>query len=316
MKIGNTEFKKGIFLAPMAGITDYAFRSICIMYGVESVCSELISAKAVVYNDIKTERLAYLYEDERPAAIQLFGSNPLIMAQAAEKLLKYKPAYIDINMGCPVPKLVTNREGCALMRDPKLCGEIVKEVSNAINVPVTVKIRKGFDEQNVNAVEIAKISEQNGAAAVFVHGRTRSQMYSGKADWSIIKDVKESVSIPVIGNGDVVDGKTAKDMLEQTGCDGIMIGRGAYGNPWIFTEISAFLDGKPYSPPDNKQKKMIIKLQFERLENNKGIHALVEARKHLSRYVKGMYGSAAVRDKINSVRTQEEINEILEQMFE
>ena len=315
MKIGNLKLKNGIFLAPMAGITDYAFRSICVSLGAECVCSELISAKAVVYGDKNTEKLAAIYEDERPAAIQIFGSEPEIMAKAAYSLLKFKPAYIDINMGCPVPKLVANREGSALMKEPELCGRIVKAVHDAIDVPVTVKIRKGFDENNINAVEVAKICEQNGASAVFVHGRTRSQMYTGKADWSIIKSVKENVSVPVIGNGDVVDGETAAEMFALTGCDGIMVGRGAFGNPWVFAEVGAYLEGKVFTPPDNDEKKEVIKLQFKRLEEDKGTRALVEARKHLSRYIKGMYGSAAMRDRINTVRTQEEIHEILELVF-
>ncbi len=315
MRIGKTVFENGIFLAPMAGITDYAFRSVCVMLGAECVCSELISSKATVFGDKKTKILARLREDERPAGIQIFGSSPLIMAKAAEALLEYRPAFIDVNMGCPVPKLVSNREGCALMKQPVLCGEIVKEVVGAVNVPVTVKIRKGFDENSVNAVEVARLCEQNGASAVFVHGRTRTQMYSGKADWGIIKEVKESVSVPVVGNGDIVDGQSAKQMLIMTGCDGIMVGRAAFGNPWVFEEITSFFAGKPYTEPDNKQRTDIIKLQFKRLEEDKGSRALVEARKHLSRYIKGMHGSAAVRNRINSVRTQAEIEQILEEIF-
>jgi nifR3 family TIM-barrel protein len=237
MKIGNVLLENNVFLAPMAGVTDMPFRILCKEQGCGLLYTEMISAKGIYYNDIKSFKLAHIDPVEEPTALQIFGSEPDIMAKVAEKLSQLNTAIIDINMGCPTPKITKNGEGSALLRNPELVGKIVKEVSKASSKPVTVKIRKGWDDNSVNAVEIAKIAEDNGAAAITVHGRTREQFYSGKADWETIKNVKKAVSIPVIGNGDIFSEEDALKMLKDTGCDAVMVGRGAQGNPWIFKKI-------------------------------------------------------------------------------
>ncbi|MCH5184283.1 MAG: tRNA dihydrouridine synthase DusB, partial [Oscillospiraceae bacterium] len=277
--------------------------------------TELISSKAVCYGDRKTDRLATLHEDERPAAIQIFGHEPETMAKAAYLLQKFSPAYIDLNFGCPMPKLVNNGDGSAVMRDPALCGRIVKEVRNAIDVPVTVKIRKGDDDAHVNAVEVAKICEANGASAVFVHGRTRAQLYSGKADRALIGEVKRALSVPVIGNGDIDSVESAEDMYARTGCDGIMVGRGCYGAPWLFRALVCHAEGKPYTPPDNAEIRSVLYRQIRLLEEDRGPRALLEMRKHLSHYCRGKTGSARLRERINSVSTREELEELAELLF-
>lgn len=315
MNIGTFSVPHGIFLAPMANVTDHAYRAICVSYGAECVCTELISSKAVCYGDRKTDRLATLHEDERPAAIQIFGHEPETMAKAAYLLQKFSPAYIDLNFGCPMPKLVNNGDGSAVMRDPALCGRIVREVQRAIDVPVTVKIRKGDDETHVNAVEVAKICEANGASAIFVHGRTRSQLYSGKADRALIGEVKGAVSVPVIGNGDIDSVESAEDMYAQTGCDGIMVGRGCYGAPWLFRALVCHAEGKPYTPPNNGEIRSVLYRQIRLLEEDRGPRALLEMRKHLSHYCRGKTGSARFRERINSVSTREELEELVELLF-
>ena len=239
LKIGNVELENRYILAPMAGVSDLPFRLLCKEQGAGLVCMEMVSAKAIYYNNKNTDQLMEIHPDEGPVSLQLFGSDPKIMGEMAKRIEERPFSILDVNMGCPVPKVVNNHEGSALMKNPKLVEEIVTKTVKAIKKPVTIKIRKGFDEDNVNAVEIAKIAEASGAAAVAVHGRTRAQYYSGKADWDIISKVKQAVSIPVIGNGDIVDGISAKKMLDETGCDGLMIGRGVQGNPWIFREIKA-----------------------------------------------------------------------------
>ena len=315
MKIGNFEVKHGIFLAPMANITDYAYRSICVSYGAECVCTELISSKGVVYGDRKTDNLAMLHEDERPAAIQIFGHEPETMAEAAYKLQKFSPAFIDINFGCPMPKIYNNGDGSGVMKDPALCEAIVKAVSKAVSVPVTAKIRKGLDDTHINGIEVAKACEAGGASAVFVHGRTREQLYSGIADRGYIAKVKQALSIPVIGNGDIDSVASALDMLETTGCDGIMVGRGCYGRPWLFRELICHFEGLPYTPPDNAEIREVIRRQIRLLEADRGTKALLEMRKHLSKYCRGGVGSAKLREKINSVSTREEIEELIEILF-
>ncbi len=240
LKIGNVQLQNSYILGPMAGVTDLPFRLLCKEQGAGLVCMEMVSAKGILYNNKNTESLLEIHPDEMPASLQLFGSDPKIVSEMAKRIEERPFAILDINMGCPVPKVVRNGEGSALMKNPKLVFELVSAVVKAIEKPVTVKIRKGFDEQHVNAVEIAKIIEEAGAAAIAVHGRTREQYYSGKADWEIISKVKDAVSIPVIGNGDVTSGERAIAMREQTGCDGVMIARGAQGNPWIFSELTAY----------------------------------------------------------------------------
>ncbi len=306
MKIGNIEFRHGLFLAPMAGITDHAFRSICISCGAEGVTSELISAKAVVYRDKKTDALATVYDDEHPAAIQLFGSDPEIMANAAKEMLRFKPEYIDINMGCPVPKLVKNGEGSALMRDPELCEKIIYAVSSAVDIPVTAKMRKSCDDDDPeSAVKVAKACERGGAKAIFVHGRTRSQMYSGYADREIIAKVKSAVTVPVVGNGDVSSYDDFVSMKNETGCDGVMIGRGAYGSPWVFTEIASRAEGKEFVMPSDAEKREMLIRQLDTVIAEKGINGIREFRHHLLQYCKGFSGSAKMRKDISLISTRE-----------
>ena len=306
MKIGNIEFRHGLFLAPMAGITDHAFRSLCVQNGCEGVTSELISAKGAFYGDRKTDSLAKVFDDERIAAIQIFGSDPEIMASAAKLMMRFSPDYIDINMGCPVPKLYKNGEGSALMRNPKLCEEIVSAVVSAVDVPVTAKFRKACDDDKPeSAIEVALAVERGGASAVFVHGRTRSQMYSGRADREIIKKVKNAVSIPVVGNGDVVSYQDFVSMREETGCDGVMIGRGAYGSPWVFKEISCRLDGKEYIEPTNAEKRKMLITQLDTVIAEKGLNGIREFRHHILQYCKGFSGSAKMRRDISLITSRE-----------
>lgn len=300
MQIGNVTLKNNVFLAPMAGVTDLAFRRECVKYGAGLVYSEMVSSKALYYNDKKTKQLLNSTDDEKPLAVQIFGSDASIMAKTAYMALETGAQILDINMGCPAPKIVNNGDGSALAKNPKLIGEIVSEVVSAVNVPVTCKIRSGFED--VNAVEVAKIIEQNGASAIAVHPRTRSMYYSGKADWNIIKEVKQAVKIPVIGNGDITCGKDAVDMIEQTGCDAVMIGRAAQGNPFIFRQILEFMQtGKTTYYPTTEEKMAVIKEHIKNMAEDKGEHiATLEARKHVAWYIKGMKDSAAMRQKVNT----------------
>ncbi|MDK2799539.1 MAG: tRNA-dihydrouridine synthase [Clostridiales bacterium] len=316
MQIGNVLLQNNVFLAPMAGVTDLPFRLLCKEQGCGLVYTEMVSAKGLYYKDKKTETLLQIDEREKPVAVQIFGSDPDIMAQIANEVAKTGASIIDINMGCPTPKIVKNGEGCALMLKPALIGEIVKAVSQAVDLPVTVKIRKGWDDLHVNADEVAVIAEENGAAAIAVHGRTREQFYSGQADWDIIKKVKRSVKIPVIGNGDITTPEDAKNMIEHTGCDGIMIGRGAQGNPWVFSSVIHYLNtGELLEQPTPQQKidkaiehiRLLVEYKGERI----GIR---EARKHVAWYVKGLRNAAKVKQEVNRIDTLNEMEETLRAM--
>lgn len=300
MKIGNFETENNIFLAPMAGVTDMPFRRICRKYGAGMVYSEMVSAKALHYKDKKTAELMRISDDEKPCIVQIFGSEPEIMAEAAQIVEKTGTEMIDINMGCPTPKIVNNGDGSALMKNPALMGEIVKAVSGAVKIPVTVKIRMGWDDENINALEAAKILEENGASAVTVHGRTRKAFYSGKANWDIIRDIKKELSIPVIGNGDIWTAEDAVRMFEYTGCDGVMVARGAQGNPFIFTQINELIrDGHIsfYPTPADKVRQAL--LHTEMLVEEKGEkRGVCEARKHIAWYIKGISGASRVKTEI------------------
>lgn len=316
MKIGNVEINGNVFLAPMAGITDLPFRKICKEHNCAMVYSEMISAKGILYENENTTELLNTTNMEKPVVIQLFGKEPSILTEAAKKIEQYNFDILDINMGCPAPKITKNGEGSALMQNPKLVAEIVKKVSSAIEKPLTIKFRSGFDN-NINAVEIAKIAEENGAKAVTVHGRTREQFYAGKVDLEIIAKVKEAVSIPVIGSGDVVDPMSAKNMFETTKCDALMIGRGAQGNPWVFSAIHEYFKTGIILPKPTVKEKIDMALRHGRmLIEYKGEYVGIrEMRKHIGWYIKGIKGAAALRVDINKAENYEELEFLLTRLL-
>ena len=314
LTIGNVQLDNPYILAPMAGVTDLPFRLLCREQGVGLLCMEMVSAKAIQYNNKNTRALLEIHPQEPPVSLQLFGSEPDIISEIAKQIEELPFSILDINMGCPVPKIVKNGEGSALMKNPKLVYEIVDRTVKAIQKPVTIKIRKGFDDSCVNAVEIAKIAEAAGASAVAVHGRTREQYYSGKADWDIIRQVKEAVFIPVIGNGDVTSGEKAIAIQKETGCDGVMIGRGAQGNPWIFSELIAYEQtGQiPKRPTLDEMKKMILRHARLQMEYKGEYLGIREMRKHVSWYTTGLPNSAKLRGIINAVESYDELEAVLE----
>ncbi len=313
LKIGTVELENNVMLGPMAGVTDLPFRVLCREQGAGLVCMEMVSAKAVLYGNRNTKELLAVSPLERPVSLQLFGSDPEILAEIAARLEDGPYDIIDLNMGCPVPKVVKNGEGSALMKNPALAERILSSMVKAVKKPVTVKIRKGFDDHSVNAVELAKIAEACGVAAVAVHGRTREQYYSGKADWEIIRQVKEAVSIPVIGNGDVHSPEAAKKLLEETGCDGVMVARGARGNPWIFRRIVSYLETGVVPPDPSKEevKDMIFRHAAMMTEQKGELAAMREMRKHVAWYTAGYPHSAALRREINEVETLEGLKELV-----
>ncbi len=314
MKIGNFEPENKVFLAPMAGVTDVVFRTLCKEQGCGLTYSEMVSAKGVMYDNNNTKKLLEIDKKEGKVAVQLFGSDPKVLADMAKKLEDNEDiGFFDINMGCPAPKIVKNGDGSALMKNPKLIGKIVKEVSSATKKPLTIKIRKGFDDDCINALEIAKIVEENGGSGIAIHGRTREQFYSGTADWDIIKKVKENVTIPVIGNGDITSPEKAKQMLEYTGCDAIMVGRAAQGNPWLFKRITHYLKtGEMLDKPSiNEKIDIAIKHLYMLIECKGEYIGIREMRKHLGWYIKGMPKSSEMRVIINGIENPKEMEQLL-----
>ena len=308
--IGNVLMPSRVFLAPMAGLTDRAYRELCVRMGAGYCVSEMVSSKALSFGSKKSEELMVISAQERPCAIQLFGDDPLCMAQAAEAAMRHAPDIIDINMGCPAPKISGNGSGAALMKNPKLCGEITAAVAKASDVPVTVKIRKGWDDSSVNALEIAKICEQAGAKAITVHGRTRQQFYKPPMDYDIIREIKQSVQIPVIANGDVNSAKKAKEVLDFTGADFVMVGRASLGNPWIFRQINSYLENPeaPLYQPDTAEKLDTMVAHVAKMVEYKGEYiAMRQARKLVAGYLKGIRGAAALRNEAGKIETMDDL---------
>lgn len=318
MKIGNVTINGPAVLAPMAGVADRAFRELCVSFGASYVVSEMVSAKGLEYHNQKTGELMELSGIERPAGIQLFGSDPQTMARAAASAMSCSPDIIDINMGCPAPKVANNGCGSALMKTPELCGRIVEAVKAAVPVPVTVKIRKGWDAESVNAVEVAKICADAGADAIAVHGRTREQMYQPYADWDIIAQVKKAVGVPVIGNGDVDSAQKAAQLLEQTGCDLVMVGRAALGNPWIFSQINAYLTDscRIIPPPGIHERMLVMAKHIRRICELKGeAHGMREARKHAGWYLHGLKNAAEFRRRAGTLETLAQLDELIKDII-
>ena len=313
LNIGGVPLKSHAVLAPMAGVSDRAYRELCVRFGAAYCVSEMVSSKALSFNSKKSEELMEISDLERPCGIQIFGDDPKCMADAAKHALENKPDIIDINMGCPAPKISSNGSGSALMKNPRLCGEIVKVVTAVTDIPVTVKIRKGWDDDSVNAVEVAKICESAGAAAITVHGRTRQQYYKPPVDYDIIKAVRESVSVPVIANGDIDNAERAKEVMDITGCDLVMIGRATLGNPWIFSQINAYLENPNVKihTPDLEERLGVMIEHIGKMVEYKGEHmAMLQARKLVVGYFKGMKGAAALRNEAGKIKTLDDLYEL------